>query len=94
MVWEEYDPEWLAQLAEQQRPNEGWLPDAIRKCTRYYPKSESYYYFVSNENSNQPGSEWQFDFNITLGDKHHGIIILDILKGKRIGGFEFIDKYY
>jgi hypothetical protein len=94
MVWEEYDPEWLAQLAEQQRPNESWLPEAIRRCTRCYPKNESYYYFVSNEKANQSGSEWQFDYNITLGDKRHGIIILDILKGNRVGGFEFIDKYY
>jgi hypothetical protein len=38
MVWEEYDPEWLAQLAEQQRPNESWLPDAIRRCTRLLSK--------------------------------------------------------
>jgi len=94
MVWEEYDPEWLAQLAEQQQPNVGWLPEAIRRCTCCYPKGESYYYFVSNEKANQPGSEWQFDYNITLGDKRHGIIILDILKGNRVGGFEFIDKYY
>jgi len=94
MHWEEYDPEWLAQLAEQQRPNERWLPDAIRRCTRYYPKDDTYYYFVSNERANQPGSEWQFDYNITLGECQHGLIVLDILKGNRVGGVEFIDKYY
>ncbi len=94
MEWQDYDPEWLVQLAEQQRPYERWLPDALRKCTRFYSETETYYYFVTNEKANQAGSEWQFDYNITLRDSQHGVIILDVLKGNLIGGFEFIDKYY
>lgn len=92
MDWKEYDPEWLAKLAEQQRPEEPWLPKAIRKCTKYREESEAYYYFVSDENPNEEGADWQFAYNIVLEDEKEGDIVLDILKDKRIGGIEFISR--
>ena len=90
--WKDYDPEWLAVLAEAQVPKEPWLPDAIRRCTRHSAESKAYYHFVSSENANQPEAEWQFDTNIILEDPNEGQLVLDILKGNRVGGLEFVDK--
>jgi hypothetical protein len=92
MGWDIYNPEWLAQLAETQLPEERWLPEAIRKCTKYYKGSDAYYYFVSPKNPNMPGSEWQHDRSIIIKDEYKGIIVLDILKDNRVGGVEFLDK--
>ena len=47
---------------------------------------------VSSENPNQPGSDWQFDDNIILDDEKEGDLVLDILKGYRVGGVEFLSK--
>ena len=92
MEWKEYDPEWLAVLAEAQVPEEIWLPDALRKCTKCSVESTAYTRFVSSENPNQPGSDWQFDDNIILEDEKEGDLVLDILKGHRVGGVEFLSK--
>jgi hypothetical protein len=92
MKWTEYDPEWLAVLAEAQVPEESWLPAAIRACTRHSVESNAYYRFVSPENANQPGAEWQFDQNIILQHPKEGMIVLDVLKGHRVGGVEFVDR--
>ena len=92
MEWKEYDSEWLARLAEEQVPEKHWLPSALRKCTQHSKRSEAYYYFVSPENANQPGAEWQFETSITLGDEKEGALVLDILNGNRVGGVEFLKR--
>jgi hypothetical protein len=90
MKWDEYNPEWLAKLAEEQVPEETWLPSALRQCTRYSIGSKAYYHFVSPENANKPGAEWQFERSIVLEDPKEGELVLDILKGNRVGGIEFL----
>jgi hypothetical protein len=92
MQWKEYDPEWLAVLAEAQVLEERWLPDAIRKCTKCLVESKAYIHFVSPENPNQLGSDWQFEDNIILEDEKEGDLVLDILTGHRVGGVEFLSK--
>lgn len=92
MKWEKYDPEWLAKLAEEQVPEEPWLPKALRQCTEYLIESKAYYHFVSPENANQPGAEWQIVTNIILKDPKVGDLVLDILKGRRVGGVEFLNR--
>ena len=52
-------------------------------------ESKAYYRFVSSENANIPGSEWQFHDNLVIEHQKYGTIILDILKNNRIGGIEF-----
>lgn len=90
--WQDYDPEWLAVLAEAQVPEEQWLPAALRQINRCLVEGEAYTYFVSPENANQPGAEWQFDENIILEDEKEGDLVLDILKGHRVGGIEFLSR--
>ena len=92
MNWKEYNPEWLAELAEEQYPEYEWLPDALRKCVKHSVESEAYYHFVSPKNANKPGAEWQFEDNIVLEHSVEGDVVLDILKGNRVGGVEFINK--
>lgn len=91
MKWNQYNPEWLAKLAEKQLPEEKWLPGAIRKCLKYSIESKAYYHFVSSNNANKPGAVWQFEKNIMLRDPKKGNIVLDILKGNIVGGIEFLN---
>jgi len=53
---------------------------------------QPYVRFVSGENANQPGAEWQFKENIVLEHETEGTIVLDVLKDGRIGGIEFISQ--
>jgi hypothetical protein len=49
-------------------------------------------YFVDSSCPNEPGSAWQFDFCVELESPTDGWLILDILKDRRVGGVEFVDK--
>jgi hypothetical protein len=80
------------ELAKEQLPEEPWLPDAISNCRRAWRRSAAYTYFVNPENPNKPGSEWQFETNILLEHPSEGTLVLDVLKGQRIGGVETIDR--
>jgi hypothetical protein len=40
--------------------------------------------------SKSTGSQWQFEENIILEDPERGDLVLDILKGQRVGGVEFL----
>jgi hypothetical protein len=92
MNWEPYDPTWLVELAKEQVPEEPWLPDAISNCRRAWRRSAAYTYFVNPDNPNKAGSEWQFETNILLEHPSEGTLVLDVLKGQRIGGVETIDR--
>ncbi len=84
-----FDPQWLIALAKSQCPEEPWLPEALARCT-----SASYrgimIYFVSPRRPNMAGSAWQYDYSIELDHPEYGFILLDILKGQRIGAVEFV----
>jgi len=50
-------------------------------------------YFIDGRTyANQPGSEWQFERNMELHSPTEGWIVLDILKGQRVGGVEFVSR--
>jgi len=83
--WENFDPEWLALLAEDQYPEEKSLHRAIRKCTKVKGN-----HFVAPKNPNQPGSEWRFEKSVTLVHPEMDDIILDILKDGRVGSIEYL----
>jgi hypothetical protein len=90
--WEPYDPTWLVDLAREQVPDEPWLPTALAACRRAWRKSPAYTYFVNPRNPNMPGSEWQIETNIVLEHPTEGDLVLDILKGQRVGGVETTSK--
>lgn len=90
--WETYNPQWIVDIAEEQIPDKTEIITALSKCVKAKSESKAYIYFVNGDNPNEPNSEWQFQENITLEDKKNGTIILDVLKGNKIGGVEFL-KY-
>ena len=90
--WETYDPTWLVELARERLPEELWLQAALSVCRRAWKASPAYMNFVNPQNPNMPGSEWQFETNIVLEHPTEGELVLDILKGRRVGGVEFISK--
>jgi hypothetical protein len=90
--WEEYDPNWLVELAIAQLPQERWLAEALSACRRARKESPAYIQFVNPSSPNMPGSEWQFETNIILEHPKEGELVLDILKGRRVGGVEFSAK--
>ena len=92
MKWHTYDPNWLIELAKSQCSDKHWLHAALSKCTRYLKESNAYYYFIPCNNPNKQNSEWQFDSNIMLECPKNGTVILDILKGQRVGGIEFFNR--
>ena len=90
--WKPYDPQWLVELAREQHQDKHWLAEAFSKCTRAQTGGRAYVYFVDHSNPNKPCSEWQFDQNLTLDHPDRGEIIVDVLKGQRIGGIELMNE--
>lgn len=86
-VWKDYDPTWLVALARTQKPKDRWLADALARCTRVRVESKAMIHFVDPH-----GSEWDFDTNIALESELYGDLVLDVLKGRRIGGVEFLSR--
>jgi hypothetical protein len=82
-VWEAFDPDELAALAGAQRPEEPWLPDALRRCTRALRESRAYVRFV-------PEEAWAFERNVRLVHPREGTLVLDVLTGRRVGGVEWL----
>jgi hypothetical protein len=89
---EGFEPRMLIEAVRKQAPEFPWLPDALMKCGRGEWESRAYVTYVSQSNPNQPDSDWQFQTNIVLSHDTLGMVVLDILKGNRLGGIEFVDK--
>ncbi len=92
MKWMPYDPTWLVELARGECPDQPWLAEALARCTRALEQSPAYTYFVSPDSANEPGAEWQFDTTVVLEHPVEGSLVLDILKGGRVGGVEFLAR--
>lgn len=90
--WKPYDPQWLVELAREQHQEKKWLAEAFSKCTSAQIGGRAYVYFVDYSNPNMPGSDWQFDQNLTLDHPDHGEIIVDVLKENKIGGIELLKE--
>lgn len=86
-VWEPkpYDPTWIMCAAKRAFPSETWLSEALSRCTQAVIESPAYIYFVNPSLPNQPGSDWQFETNISFIDPDEGLLVLDILKESRPG---------
>jgi hypothetical protein len=92
MDWKPYDPTWLVEWVRDNVPGEPWLPDALARCTRAAWQGRAYLCFVDPAAANQPGAEWQIDRGITLHHPAEGMLVLDVLTGRRIGGIEFLAR--
>ncbi len=89
-----FDSSWLITHIEENDTEYRWLIKPLKDITKCYIKSPFYTYFVSSENANQEGAEWQFDKNIILVDTIEGDVVLDVLKSGKIGGIEYLSKLY
>lgn len=90
MRWEPFDPTRLVALAQAQRPNEPWLPEALSRCTVCFREGRAYLHFI-DPNATQPSrDDLDFDRNIVLVDSEGGDVVLDVLTGHRVGGAEFL----
>jgi hypothetical protein len=92
MNWKSYDPTWLVRLARESCPREPWLAEALARCTRAIEESRAYLRFVDAADPSQPDSEWQFERNLVLEDRSEGVLVLDVLRGGRVGGVEFLGR--
>jgi hypothetical protein len=82
--------EAIIELLRQQEPDRTDIIEALQNTTGGRWTNNGYYSFVDSANANQPGADWQFDENIILEQVEKGDVVLDILKGGRVGGIEFI----
>ena len=89
---EGFEPQMLIEAVREQVPEFAWLPEALRQCGPGEWESPAYVGYVSRRNPNQHGSDWQFDTNVLLWHPTLGLVVLDILKGDRLGGIEFVDR--
>ena len=89
---EGFDPCSLIESVKRVAPELTWLPEALRNCNNGNWESRAYVYYVSPADANKPGSAWQHETTVGFHQKGLGGVVIDILKGNRIGGIEFIDK--
>lgn len=84
--WTSFDPHWLVELAEAQKPEIPWLAEALRQCVKAQISNDinGSVYFVDR-------MEGKFSSNIILLSKNHGKVVLDILKDGRVGGYSIIE---
>lgn len=95
MEFKPYDPLWMVELAEKQRPDLPWLPEAIAKCTLCHKRLQGrkkkciYIHFVDPKSP-----EWQYKETISLDHPVFGHIKLDVLSENALGGVEFYDRLF
>ena len=94
MLWTQFDPTWIANAVRENYPEEKELLNDILKCTSCIVQSDSYTYFVDSTNANRPGSKWQFLRSFKINNTPCGNVILDVLKGKKLGGIQFLNKAF
>ena len=81
---EPFDPGRLVELARAQHPDRPWLADALARCTGGCREGRAYVYFVEPDDP-----AWVFEENVVLEDRG-GDVVVDVLRGRRIGGAEFL----
>jgi len=84
MEFSSYDPAWLVEAAKKQHPAEGWLHEALAKCTRAIGE-EPVIYFVDPKSP-----DWHVARDYRINDTPRGDVEIDVLKDGRIGGIEFL----
>ncbi len=89
---EGFHPHMLIEAAREQAPEYAWLPEGLASCAGGEWESRAYIHYVSSRNPNKPGAEWQFETNVVLHHESLGMVVLDILKGERLGGVELVDR--
>jgi hypothetical protein len=94
MSQNKYQLIWMAEIIELLSKQEPARTEVIKSLQKSFGgkwTSSGYFRIVSAQNANNAGSEWQFLESIILKDESLGIIILDVLKGERVGGIEFFN---
>ena len=81
----------IIELVEQQEPLRPDVIKALTECKGGRWRGNAYFQFVDSMNANQNGADWQFEENIIIEHPKKGTIIIDFLKDKKIGGFEFYE---
>ena len=89
---ERFEPRMLIADAQAQAAELDWLPAALSNCGPGQWESCAYVHYVSGNAPNQRDSQWQFEKNIVINHKVFGMLVIDILRGDRIGGIEFVDR--
>lgn len=87
-----FDPRMLIDDARTQVPELSWLPAALASCGPGTWESRAYVHYVPPIDPNQADSKWQFEANVVIDHSVLGVVVIDILKGNRIGGIEFVDR--
>ncbi len=83
-----FDPSGLPELALEKYPSHPWVAEALRACTVQWAKDALYSHFIAPA---ARATEWKFQCTLMLDCPKRGGLAIDILKGHRIGGIEFLD---
>ena len=87
-----FGPQMLIDGARATAEQFPWLPAALSSCGAGEWENRAYVRYVSAVDPNNPGSEWQFETSVAIHHQELGTVVIDILRGGRIGGIEFLDR--
>tara|TARA_R110002096_G_scaffold414062_1_gene615069 strand:+ start:465 stop:749 length:285 start_codon:yes stop_codon:yes gene_type:complete len=82
--------ETIIELLKEQEPDYIILIKHLEDQAPCKWLKRAYIPIISSDRANHPDSEWQFEEIVVLESEEYGDIILDILKGDRLGGIEMI----
>ena len=86
-----FDPSGLPELARAKFPKLPWLPEALQACTTQWRRNKLYTYFLEPITRR---SVWDFAGTLFMDCPVRGGLAIDILKGNRVGGIEFLDAVF
>ena len=77
-VFKDYDPSWLVKLAEEQYPNDKWIVEAFKNCTKCSVRSKLYTYFAPRPNKFKPNKEMKSKAIMLDGGDNIGLLYCDL----------------
>jgi hypothetical protein len=77
----------LIELVMEEHPDRQDVILSLQNSSGGYWSNKAYYQFVDSAHANQTGAEWQHEDCLLV----KVVIVIDVLKGGRIGGIEFLN---
>jgi hypothetical protein len=86
--WEPYDPTWLVALARVQHPDSPWLAESLARCTQAIGAGRACVHFASPHPA--VAADGSAAETIQLDDPDVGVVVVEVLPDRRIGGIEIV----
>lgn len=86
-----FDIASLVPILLEKYPDCEWIKSQLKNSNIVKWQSAAYCYLVEpSDQPNTKGSTWQFKHNLDISHPDFWIVVIDVLKGNKIGGIEFV----